>query len=275
MSLVGKTLRLGRIFGEDGKTFIVTMDHGVDLGPVRGLEDFGVTLKKVLGAECKADAVLMNPSNLRRFHKEICGKAGMIARIDGATTIIGPDITDYRLFSSVEDSLRTGADAVCTMAFIGIEREAQNLEKIGRVTLDCEKWGMPQIVEALPRGIVEYYFKPEAERQWADPDHVKFAARTAAELGADVVKTYYTGDPDTFKEVVRCCPAPVIVASGPGAGDPRGLLKVVRDAMDAGARGMVMGRNVWGHKDVSAIMCAIHAIVHQDATLEQALKLLS
>jgi len=274
MSLVGKTIRLRRIFRDDGKTFVVTMDHGVDLGPVRGLEDFGATLKNVLGAKCQADAVLMNPSNIRRYYQEICGKAGIVARLDGATTIVGPDITDYRLFSSVEDALRAGSDAVCTMAFIGVEREAQNLEKIGKVAQECEKWGMPQIVEALPPGIVDYYFKPEAERQWPNPEHICFAARSAAELGADVVKTYYTGDPETFKEVVRCCPAPIIVASGPGADDPKGLLRMVKEVMGAGAKGVIMGRNVWGYKDLEAMMYAIKGIVHQNAALEDALKLI-
>ena len=269
MSLVGKNIRLGRIFNKNGKTFVVTMDHGVDLGPIRGLEDVGATLKIVLASNPRPDAILMNPSNLRRFHLAISGKAGIIARIDGATTIIGPDITDYRLFSSVEDALRTGADAVCTMVFVGIERESQNMEKIGKVTLECEKWGIPQIVEALPSEIVEYYFKPEAKRQWPNPEHIKFAARSAAELGADVVKTYYTGDPDTFKEVVRCCPTPVIVASGPGASDPKGLLQIVKDVMDAGAKGVIMGRNVWGYKDPAAMISAISKIVHQNASVEE------
>lgn len=275
MALVGKRIRLGRIFRNDGKTFVITMDHGVDLGPVRGLEDIRATVRKILEGDYKPDAILMNPSMIRLCHKEIVGELGLIARLDGTATIMGPDITNYRLFSSVEDALTCAADAVTTMAFIGVERESENSEKIGKVSQDCNKWGMPHFVESLPAEIIDYYFKPEAKRQWADPEHIRFADRVAAELGADVVKSYYTGDPDTFKEVVKSCPVPIIVASGPGAGDPKGLLKMVRDAMDAGAHGVIMGRNVWGYKDPSAMTKAISKIVHEEESFEKALKMIS
>jgi len=274
MGLVGKRIRLGRIFKDDGKTFVITMDHGVDLGPVKGLEDVKATVKKVLKGDYKPDAILMNPSMIKLCHEEIVGKLGVIARLDGTATIIGPDITNYRLFSSVKEALSIGADAVATMAFIGVEREAQNSEKIGKVSQECESWGMPHIVEALPPEIVEYHFKPEAKREWPSFDHVKFVDRVAAELGADIVKSYYTGDPDTFKEVVKCCPVPIIVLSGPGAGDPEGLLRIVHDVMETGAKGVIMGRNVWGYKDPVAMVEAISRIVHEDESVENALKII-
>jgi len=270
MGLVGKRIRLGRILKGDGKTFVITMDHGVDLGPVGGLEDIKGTIRKILGRDQKPDAILMNPSMIRLCHEEIVGKLGVIARLDGTATIMGPDITDYRLFSSVEEALMAGADAVASMAFIGVERESQNSEKVGKVSQQCERWGVPHIVEALPPEMVEYHFKPKAKREWPSLDHVKFVNRVAAELGADVVKSYYTGDPDTFKEVVRCCPVPIIVLSGPEAGDPRGLIRIVRDVMDAGAKGVIMGRNVWGYKDPAAIAGAIMKIVHDDVSFESA-----
>jgi len=120
----------------------------------------------------------------------------------------------------------------------------------------------------------DYYFKPKAERRWADPDHVKFADRVAAELGADVVKSYYTGDPDTFREVIRSCPVPIIVASGPMASDPEGLLKMVKEVMEAGAKGVIMGRNIWGYENMPAIMEAISKIVHEEESLERAIKII-
>jgi len=272
--LVGKRIRLGRIFRDDGKTFVITMDHGVDLGPVRGLEDIRGTVKKVLSGDDRPDAVLMNPSMIRFCHEEIVGKLGVIARLDGTATIMGPDITDYRLFSSVEDALISGADAVATMAFIGVESESQNSEKVGKVSQDCNRWSVPHIVEALPPEIVEYHFKPEAKRQWPSLEHVKFVDRVAAELGADVVKSYYTGDPDTFGEAVRCCPVPIIVLSGPGAGNPEELLRIVGDVMEVGAKGVIMGRNVWGHKDPVAMVRAISKIVHEEESFESAVKII-
>jgi len=274
VGLIGKRIRLGRIFKQDGKTFVITMDHGVDLGPIKGLEDIKATVRKTLSGDYKPDAILMNPSMIKLCHEEIVGKLGVIARLDGTATTIGPDITDYRLFSSVEEALSCGADAVATMAFIGVERESQNSEKVGKISQDCERWGVPHIVEALPPEIIEYHFKPEAKRQWPTMDHIKFVDRVAAELGADVVKSYYTGDPDTFKEVVKCCPVPTIVLSGPGAGDPEGLLKMVHDVISAGAKGVIMGRNVWGHKDPVAIIKAISKIVHEDESVENAIKII-
>ncbi|RLI43738.1 fructose-bisphosphate aldolase [Candidatus Bathyarchaeota archaeon] len=274
MCLSGKKIRLGHIFRDDGKTFVVTMDHGVDLGPVEGLEDIKSTLKNVLKCDYKPDAILMNPSMIRLCHEDLAGKVGVIARLDGTATLLGPDMTDYRLFSSVEDALRCGADAVATMAFIGVKRESENSEKIGKVSQECNKWGMPHFVESLPPEIIDYYFKPKAERRWADPEHVKFADRVAAELGADVVKSYYTGDPDTFREVVRSCPVPIIVASGPMASDPEGLLRMVNEVMEAGAKGVIMGRNIWGYENMPAIMEAISKIVHEEESLERAIKII-
>ncbi len=151
MSLVGKKMRLARIFKDDERTFVVAMDHGVEMGPVSGLEDIKSAVKKTLSSDYKPDAVLMNPSMIRLCHEEIAGKLGVIARLDGATTTIGPDITNYRLFSSVKEALTCGVDAVATMAFMGVENEPQNLERIGNVSQECVKWGMPHIVEALRR----------------------------------------------------------------------------------------------------------------------------
>jgi len=270
VSSVGKTMRIARIFKEDGKTSIIAMDHGVELGPVSGLENITSTVRKVLGGDCKPDAVLMSPPMIRLCHEELAGKLGVIARLDGATTTLGPNITNYRLISSVEEALVCGADAVATMAFMGVETEPQSLERVGKVSQECVRLAVPHVVEALPPEIVEHHFRPKAKWRWPDPDHVKFVDRVAAELGADIVKSYYTGDPDTFKEVVRCCPVPIIVLSGPGASDPEGLLKIVQEAMEAGAKGVIMGRNVFGHKDPAAMVKAISRIVHGNASTEEA-----
>ena len=98
MSIVGKSIRLSRIFDKKtGKAVVVTMDHGVDLGPIEGIEDFKATLRRVLG-DVLPNAILLNPSMIKLNYLELAGKVGIIARLDGTTTTIGPDITDYRLF---------------------------------------------------------------------------------------------------------------------------------------------------------------------------------
>ena len=272
MGLEGKKLRMGRIFKEDGKTFIATLDHGPSLGPVRGLEDVRKTVHTMLTGKYVPDAILLTPSMIKNCYEEITGKCAVIGRIDGTATIIGPDITNWRLFSSVKEALSVGADAVCTMAFIGVSREAENSEKIGKVSQKCEIFGVPHVVEVLTSDIVEHHFKHEDTWKWPDPEKIKFAARVAAELGADIVKTYYTGDPESFHEVVRCCPVPIIILSGPGAKDPEGLMRIIRDSIDVGARGVIMGRNLWGHKKPNAIAEAVYKLVHENEDVERALK---
>ncbi|MEM2914137.1 MAG: fructose-bisphosphate aldolase [Candidatus Bathyarchaeia archaeon] len=275
MGLVGKKIRMSRIFKDDGKALIVTMDHGPSLGPVKGLEDIRTTVKRVFASNHKPDAILLTPSMIRLCFEELAGKAGIVARIDGTATMIGPDITNWRLFSSVEEALSLGVDAVCTMAFFGVEREAENSEKVGKISQRCARFGMPHVVEALPPDIITHHFKHEAEWKWPDPEKVKFVARVAAELGADVVKSYYTGDSDSFGEVVKCCPVPIVVLSGPGAKDPQGLIKIVRGAMDAGAKGVIMGRNLWGYRNPATMAEAVSRLVHEDISVEKALKILS
>lgn len=274
VSSAGKAIRLGRIFRDDGRSFVITMDHGVDLGPVEGLEDIRKAIMAVLRGEYKPDAILMNPSMIRLCHDELVSKLGILARLDGTATIMGPDITNYRLFSTVEDALAAGADAVTTMLFIGVERESENSQKIGGVTRMCNRWGVPHFIEALPPEVLDYYFKPKAERRWPNPEHIRFADRVAAELGADVVKSLYTGDPHTFSKAVESCPVPIIVASGPKSGDPEEVLSIVRDVLDAGAKGVIMGRNVWGYKNPTSLVEAISRMIHEDISVEHAQRII-
>ncbi len=194
-------------------------------------------------------------------------------RIDGTATSIGQDLTNDELIYSVEGALRMGADAVATFGVIGVPREAQLSQKIGTVTEECERLGIPQMTEMIPRDILKHQFTDTAKREWpSDPEVIKYSARVAAELGADIVKGYYTGDPETFREVIEYCPVPYVVLGGPASNDPKVFLRFVREAMDCGARGVSVGRNVWTYKNPTAITRAICRIVHDDASAEEALK---
>jgi len=121
--------------------------------------------------------------------------------------------------------------------------------------------------------MLEHQFESRAKRRWpSDPEIVKYSARVAAELGADIVKGYYTGDKETFKEVIEYCPVPYIVLSGPASGDPEVLLKFIRDALDCGAAGVTMGRNIWTYRDPAVMTRAVCRLVHDDASVEEALR---
>jgi fructose-bisphosphate aldolase / 2-amino-3,7-dideoxy-D-threo-hept-6-ulosonate synthase len=141
------------------------------------------------------------------------------------------------------------------------------------VAEECELAGIPMLTEMIPADIIQHQFENKADRKWpADPDVVKYSARVAAELGADIVKGYYTGDFDTFKEVIDYCPAPYVVLSGPASGDPEVFLKFVKSSLDAGARGVSVGRNVWTHPNPAGMTKAICKIVHDDVSVEEAME---
>ena len=273
---VGKEMRMSRLFNLKSKRMVlITMDHGICINPMKEINDPSTIVQKIVKGG--ADALLLTPGITKCTYKNLLGsKTSLMLRIDGTATSIGPDLTNDELIYSVEGALRMGADAVATFGVIGVPREAQLSRKNGKISEDCEMWDMPLMIEMIPEEMLRHQFAHRAERRWpSDPEVVKHSARVAAELGADIVKGYYTGDKDTFREVIEYCPVPYVVLSGPASGDPKLLLRLVRDAIDCGAAGVSMGRNVWTYKDPAAITRAICQIVHKDTSVEKALKELS
>ena len=273
---MGKEMRISRLFNPKSKRMVlVTMDHGICINPMKEINDPSKVVQKIV--EGGADALLLTPGIAKCAYKELLeSETSLMMRIDGTATSIGPDLTNDELIYSVEGALRMGVDAVATFGVIGVPREAQLSRKNGKVSEDCDMWGMPLMIEMIPEEILRHQFADKAERRWpSDPEVVKHSARVAAELGADIVKGYYTGDKDTFREVIEYCPVPYVVLSGPASGDPKLLLRLVRDAIDCGAAGVSMGRNVWTYKDPTAITRAICQIIHKDTSVEKALKELS
>lgn len=270
--MIGKEIRLARLFKSKSKRFVlVTLDHGICIKPMEGLAD----IKRIvnIAIEGGADAILVTPGIAKQVYKEVAGKLSFMLRIDGTATSIGPDLTNDRLISSVEQALRFGADAVATFGVIGVPREAELTEKNGKVSELCDLWGMPLMIEMIPPDILTHQFETKAEREWPkDPEVIKFSARVAAEVGADIVKGYYTGDSESFRSVIKYCPVPYLVLSGPASDDPEILLKFVREAMDCGAGGVSMGRNIWEAKEPIPILRAICKIVHDDSSVETAMK---
>jgi len=140
------------------------------------------------------------------------------------------------------------------------------LYDFGKVVVDCNYWGMPLIAMMYPRGPLITDEK--------DVDAVKLAARMGAELGADYVKTVYTGDPESFREVVEGCPAPILIAGGGKLSDAE-MFKAIEGAMQAGAKGLSIGRNAFQHKNPTLFVRAACAIVHENKTAEEAMAILA
>lgn len=261
----GKSIRMERIIDRrDGRTIIIPMDHGITVGPIPGLEDMIKAVDAV--AKGGADAVLMHKGMVGTGHRGFGKDIGLIVHLSGSTSA-GPDPNAKRLVTTVEQAVKLGADAVSIHVNIGAATEADMLQDFGMVAEEAEEWGMPLLAMMYPRG-------PEVKDPY-DVEVVKLATRIGVELGADIIKTNYTGSPETFKEVIRgACKVPVVIAGGEKAKDTKGVLQTIKESLDAGGAGVAMGRNVFQADDPSKMVAAVNAIVHGKKSVDEAMKIL-
>ena len=263
--MIGKRIRIERILNrKTGRCVIVPMDHGVSVGPIPGIIDMTDTINEV--ASGGANAVLMHKGMVGCGHRGYGKDIGLIIHLS-ASTSLGVDPDNKVLVTSVEKALKIGADAVSVHVNIGSEKEPEMLMKLGSIAEICDNWGMPLIAMMYPRG--------QNITNEHDVEVVKLAARAGAELGADIIKTNYTGDPDTFKEVVDGCPVPVVIAGGPMVETDRQLLEMVKNSVDVGGSGVAIGRNVFQAKSPQKTTRAIAGIVHNNLDVDEALKILN
>jgi len=260
----GKRVRLSRL-SRRGRALIVALDHGLKAGPLRGIED----PRRVVEAAARggADAVLATPpviESVADLLRDLCA----VARVDGGSTSLGPNPIDDRLLYTVEEAVRAGADAVVAFGYVGVEGESRHLAKLARVAHECRRLGVPLIAEMLPAEVVRHHFA--GGERTLSAESVALAARVGWELGADAIKTYYTGDPGSFRRVVEGCPAPIYVLGGPRVEDLLSFLRQVEVAVSSGAAGAVVGRNVWQHPSPERVVKALSLIVHESAPAEEA-----
>jgi len=254
--------RLHRIFGEDGRTLIVAMDHGSQ-GPMPGLERPGDVLDEVVAGG--ADAVLTSLGVATTYRDKI-ERCGLILRIDGGSGFGTEHVQVWQRYP-VSGAVRIGADGVGCMGLVGWPCEADNMRYMNRLASECLQTGMPLMVEVLP-----------FSETMPGPDlagGVAKGARMAAEFGADFIKTKYTGDPVTFRTVVESTYVPVVILGGPQVSSDLELLQVVHEALAAGASGVAFGRNIWQHRSPKNLVRALAAVIHHEARPEQAMALLT
>ena len=256
----GKKHRLGRIFREDGKTVIVPMDHGVSVGPIKGIENIQQTVNTLLKGE--VDAIVVHKGIAKHVD---AGNAGLIVHLSAISNLT-PNSGNKVQVCTVAEAIRLGADAVSVHINVGAEDEHKMLTVLGKVADQCDVYGMPLLAMMYPRG-------PKIQNEHA-PDVVAHAARLGAELGADIIKTNYTGDIESFRHVVESCPVPVVIAGGPKAKTAQEILQTIFESVKAGSAGLSIGRNVFQHENPAAMVKALSAIVHKGAAVEQALKIL-
>ncbi|MFX1275149.1 MAG: 2-amino-3,7-dideoxy-D-threo-hept-6-ulosonate synthase [Promethearchaeota archaeon] len=259
---IGKQIRLERIINRENKrTIIVPMDHGLTVGPIKGIDkDLGEIVNKIaLGG---ANAVLGHIGIPLYAHRGYGPDIGLIIHLSGSTSL-SPESNYKVLVNTVLEAVKLGADGVSLHINIGTKSDPEMLETLGTVSRECREYGMPLLAMMYPRG--------ENIKDEYDVEVVKIAARVAAELGVDIVKTNWTGDPDSFKEVVEGCMAPVIIAGGEKAGI-RGILEITKQSLEVGGAGVAYGRNVFQADNPSKVVRALYLIVHEDYEVEEAIK---
>jgi class I fructose-bisphosphate aldolase len=204
----------------------------------------------------------------KHFGHLIAGKAALIVRLDGYNSRFGEKWMAYKHWQqlyNVEDVLRHGADAVIVNYFMGIEAESDSLRVMARSAADADKFGVPLVVEALA-------CVSDAIPDHLDAEVIAVASRIATEHGADMIKCYFSGTPD-FRRVAETNVAPVLIAGGPVTNTRLGALKMVRAALDASAKGVFFGQNIWRSSDPEGMTRALADIIHRNVEPTEAEKL--
>jgi 2-amino-4,5-dihydroxy-6-oxo-7-(phosphonooxy)heptanoate synthase len=239
-----------RVRRRAGALFLVPLDHSVAHGPLTTSDGLAAIIDAV--GRNGADGVVVHKGRVR-FLGSLAPHLALVVHLS-ASTSHAPDADHKVLVGDVEQAVRCGADAVSVHVNLGSETEAAQLADLGRVASQSALWGIPLIAMVYPRG-------PRIADA-TDPGLVAHAASLAADLGADIVKTPFTGDIESMSDVVRSCPIPVITAGGEKADSEERLYGDIEDVMRAGAAGVAVGRNVFQAHDVADVTRRISRIVH-------------
>ncbi len=250
----GMKNRLSRLIQPDGRALFLPIDHGYFQGPTSKLEHPGETIAPLLPY---ADALFITRGVLRAC-VDPAEPTPIILRVSGGTSVVGGDLSNEGLTTSMEDAVRLNVSAVGLSIFVGHEYERESLLNLGKLVDEGISYGMPVMaVTAVGK---------ELERREAR--YLGLACRIGAELGAQVVKTYYCAK--DFDKVVNGCPVPVVMAGGPQTETELEVFEFVHDGIQKGAIGVNLGRNIWKHDYPVAMIKAIRAIIHDNVNPKQA-----
>ena len=246
----GKEIRMRRIMNKDSnKMIIIPVDHGATVGPISQITNIG----KFLGDldEKYVNGVVLCKGQMG--NKDVIEKCRIpkIVHLSNAS-VISSKPNNKILVGSVENAIALGADAISIHVNIGDENDNEMLRAFGKISDDCYKWGMPLLAMMYARKNNENDIRPQT---------IKILARIAQEMGADIVKVNYTGDPESFHEVVEGCSIPIIIAGG-GDINEKQALENAYNAVKAGAAGVAYGRNVFQHKNYNEFIKKLYNIVN-------------
>ncbi|MGQ0376332.1 MAG: 3-hydroxy-5-phosphonooxypentane-2,4-dione thiolase [Nitrososphaerota archaeon] len=245
--------RLARIINPiNGRAVMLAVDHGYFLGPTESLEVPRKTVRPLL----KYCDSLMLTRGVLRTSVDANFPVPIVLRVSGGSSIIGEDLSNEKITTSVKEAIRLNASALAMSIFVGAKYEHNSLVNLGNLVNEAEEVGIPVLaVTAVGK---------ELEKR--DARYLSLSCRIAAEFGAHMVKTYYC---ENFEKVVNTCPVPVIIAGGPKL-EERQALELTFNAIKSGAAGVDMGRNIWQSKYPVPMIRAVRAIVHGNSNVEQA-----
>jgi len=259
----GKERRLRRILNrKTGRSLVIAVDHGMALGAMTGIVDVGKTIRDLDGTG-KVDCWLMT-KGIYTHAFDPAGDPGVILRASGGATIAGPDLTREGQTADAEEALTLGVDAMATTAFIGSEYEHETLIGMAEMATECRQWDLP-LLGVIGLGKIN-------EDKKKDPQFIALGARVGAEHGAAIIKTYYTET--DFDKVVAGCPVPVMIAGGPKCETDLDTLNMIYGALQGGAKGIVMGRNVWQSPHPTALLSAVYGLIHENLNVRESADLL-
>ena len=267
-----KELRVRRLFNEkDGNTVIIPVDHGFYMGAIKGLEDPVSVVAKLI--QIRVDATLMS-FGLGKVTANLFASRNSIGKILTADYVLMSKVPGVvegifgnSIYSTVEQAVKWQFDAVKVLLAWGTSSDIQleAIKYIGELARQCDKVDMPLMIEPVLFG----EFIPQDKKK--DPKVIKDACRIALELGADIIKAPYTGDKESFAEIVENSYVPVIILGGPRMKSVKDILQTAKDSVMAGGKGICFGRNVWQHPAMGDMVHALQDVVHKTSEVEEIL----
>ncbi|HUX37149.1 MAG TPA: 3-hydroxy-5-phosphonooxypentane-2,4-dione thiolase [Rectinemataceae bacterium] len=253
----GKKNRLSSIIASDGRALMLAIDHGYFMGPTMGMEKPAQAIAPLVPY---VDSLMLSPGILTTCVPTDFAK-GIVLRASGGNTVLDADIDDEELILEAQEAVRRNASAVAVSVFIGAEHGHRSLINLSDMINAAAKFDLPVLgVTAVGKAL-----KDKKEKRY-----LAHASRICAELGSDIVKTYYC---EGFEEVVAKCPVPIVVAGGPKLDTDEDVLSLCYNSIQCGAIGVDMGRNVWQHAYPEAILAGVRGVIHGGLNVKQALEL--
>lgn len=267
MAMLGKAVRMSRLVDpKSDKMMAITVDHAISRGiaPMTGLQPIQSTIDKIVAG--RPNAMTMTKGIAEHCMWPHAGKTSILLKCSSYAPV---HPTMDIAFGSVDEAIRMGADAVSIGAMTLGDFQDVQFAEIGRFSEECMAKGMPLIGHVYPKG---ESVPKEKQTAW---ENIAYCVRSAAELGIDIIKTTYTGDPDSMAKVVSLCPARVVIQGGDSCKTLDDYLTMTRQAMDCGVGGVTMGRFVWDYHDITALVVALRYIIHNGYSVKQAKELLA